>query len=542
MTSRRPQLMVSILSALVVVALGLLFAREATGTQEYLFGAYGALGASVLLGFVVALSLRSGVDPEATRFVPSGDDLKRVMTINVAPPAIAESVFEQQVGESAPATSVNRAEPLNLAESPDTSIEVASATNVGVGPTVLSPSAEAFVNIGRRNKQLNRQMLTLISHLERDELDPEVLHGLYELDHLATRMRRNEETLLLLASTRRVRQWSPPVALENVLRSALAEVEKFSRVEIDEVPDVEVLGEAVGDITHLLAELIDNATEFSHASTLVTVSAHTTLEGIEIEVLDTGHGMDQEKLEALNLLLAEPPTVDDAPSRRLGLFIAAQIASCMPIDVALTGERGVGTVATVSVANELLVEVDDIEDDETLLDTIDLFDPVMQLAVGAELEQDEEDELAIASLPSDEDFADVIASLPAVSDDLVHQPGFPTVEPVAAEPDGVTAVVAFPSVSSVDVEDVAQALPSRIPQATFESVWGDESRTPMPVPGVAQIPVADQMATEFDDDAAQAAADGAGSSITAFTGGVARGLAQSAQDLPQSSPNESAEQ
>ncbi len=502
-------------------AIGLLAAREATGTEGFVFGAYVALGILAAVGITVALDSTSGRVELADTTGPTTDDIERITAYNVAVPITAKSVIDRQTPpEPEPEPVVQRVEPKSAPAEPP---PIAA-------PTVLSPSTEVFVNIGRRNKQLNRQMLTLISHLEQDELDPEVLHGLYELDHLATRMRRNEETLLLLASTRRVRQWSPPVTLENVLRSALAEVERFSRVEIDQVPDVEVLGEVVSDITHVLAELIDNATEFSHASTIVTVSAHTTLEGIEIEVLDAGHGIDQPKLDALNELLADPPSVNDAPSRRLGLFIAAQIAAAMPVEVALTGQRGVGTVATVAVDNALLVDIEDVEASDTNsldeLDALDLLDPVMQLAVGAELAPEDEEELANATLPSDEDVAVALGD-----------PVFPTVGLVDEAPERALPTSDFPSIPSFELTHSPEPLPSRIPQAQFESVWGDASLSPMPPAEVVTQRSITNSDADFDEDAAHAAASGVGASIAAFTGGVARGLADAEDELSPLSPN-----
>lgn len=512
---------------LALIAIGLLVTREMTGDEGFLFGAYGVLGGVAVLGIAfTAISMRGDAD-DFDDFGPTDDDIERVLTHNVASPVIAKSVIEQL--NNAELEVEVEVEPVPVVEPPAPPVEPA----VPVAPIVLSPSTEVFVNIGRRNKQLNRQMLTLISHLERDELDPEILHGLYELDHLATRMRRNEETLLLLASTRRVRQWSPPVKLENVLRSALAEVERFSRVEIDEVPDVEILGEVASDITHLLAELIDNATEFSHASTIVTVSAHTTLEGVEIEVLDAGHGMDQSKLDSLNEMLAQPPSVDDAPSRRLGLFIAAQIADGMAVDVALTGQRGVGTVATVSVEHELIAEREDVEEEEeqaAIVEALDLLDPVLQLAVDAELAPHEEEELAIASLPSDEDVAVALGVVSPFETEVQPPAFFPAVAPLIEIPDVVEAVEDFPSVLSVDPSPVGEPLPSRIPQAMFDSVWGDEPQETMPFPEVTQLPATDIHEAAFDDATAHSVAHGAESSISAFTSGVARGLAEAEEE------------
>lgn len=508
---------------LALIAFGLLVTREMTGDEGFLFGAYAVLGVVAVLGIAFAANaIRSDVE-DFDDFGPTDDDIERVLTHNVASPVI------EQLNDAELEVEIE-VEPVPVVEAPVPSVEPA----LPIAPIVLSPSTEVFVNLGRRNKQLNRQMLTLISHLERDELDPEILHGLYELDHLATRMRRNEETLLLLASTRRVRQWSPPVKLENVLRSALAEVERFSRVEIDEVPDVEILGEVASDITHLLAELIDNATEFSHASTIVTVSAHTTLEGIEIEVLDAGHGMDQDKLDSLNEMLAQPPSVEDAPSRRLGLFIAAQIADGMAVDVALTGQRGVGTVASVSVEHELIAEREDVQEEEeeqaAIVEALDLLDPVLQLAVDSELAPHEEEELAIASLPSDEDVAVALGAVSPFETQVQTPAFFPAVAPLVEIPHVVEAVEDFPSVLSVDLPPVGEPLPSRVPQAMFDSVWGEEPQETMPFPEVTQLPATDIDEVAFDDATAQSVAQGAESSISAFTSGVARGLAEAEEE------------
>lgn len=518
MTTRRPLLVVSI-PILTLATAALLIAEDSTGIAEYALGAYASLLALAIVGgIVVWRSVRDDelVDDDMSL---STDDLERAMTDNVPTAITAKELIEQHAPPlvSTPTEVViERPEPL-----PEPVVEPTPAA-----PIVLSPAAEVFVNLGRRNKQLNRQMLTLIAHLERDELDPDTLQGLYELDHLATRMRRNEETLLMLASTRRVRQWSPPVSLEDVLRSALAEVERFARVELDHVPEVEIVGAAVPDLTHMLAELIDNATAFSHASTLVTISAHTTLEGLEIEVLDSGHGIAEEKRDALNALLADPPNVDEAPSRRLGLFVVAQYARGLALRVELSGERGVGTVATLSLDHELVVEVDPvdaIEETESSLEAIDMLDPVLQLAVGAELAEHEEDELATASLPTDEEVAEAMATFPSVE---IVDPA-----PIMIEPIGDSA---FPSIADIPAP-TPEPLPSRIPQATFESVWGTEELEAMPAPEVSAIDPVD-----FDDDAAQDRAIGAASSVAAFSAGVERGMLDAEAELTEN-PNPTAD-
>lgn len=500
--------MVSI-PVLTIATIGLLVAQDLTGSSEFLLGAYATLGTLAIAGAIlVGTSITRGAEPVDVSG-PSNDDIERVMTHNVGSPVTAKSVIERvsQVESESP-----QASPVV----PDPVPEIVEPAK----PSIVSASTDFFLNIGRRNKQLNRQMLTLIAHLERDELDPEMLHGLYELDHLATRMRRNEDVLFMLASSRKVRQWSPPVKLEDMLRSSLAEVERFSRVELDHVPDVEVLGEVVSNITHLLAELIDNATDFSHSSTLVTVSANTTLEGLEIEVLDTGHGIEAAKLESLNDLLRQPPGIEDAPARRSGLFIAARIAKELDIEIELTGQRGVGTVATISVPNDLLVEpVEETEEEESSpLDSIDLLDPVLQLAVGAELAEEDEDELATAALPTDDEVADALGGFPSVSFEVPGELA-----------DGSN----FPSVPTS--EEIEDPLPNRIPQATFESVWERDPLPAMPEPLVGEVGTerlhdseaeGDDPASDFDDEVARDVASGAAQSISAFVSGVDRGMSE----------------
>ncbi len=535
---------------MAVVAIGCLVAFGQTDESTWLIGAY------VPLGLVGAVGLLIGIRPDLVSSMeiqepePSREDLLRVIT-DSTPSSRAGSVplpepgalgeFDRSLSIKSGITS---RDPFSIVE-PVTK-EQEEAANVKI--------AEIFVNLGRRNKQLNRQMLTLISHLEGDELDPDLLKGLYELDHLATRMRRNDETLLNLASTRKVRQWSQPVTVENVLRSALAEVERFERVEIDEVPEVEVLGAVAADVTHLLAELLDNATTFSHTSTMVTVSAHTTLEGIEIEVLDSGHGIDEAKMLELNDLLENPPRLWDAPSRRLGLFITALLAKDQDIGVTLSGRRGVGTVATVALPTAVLVEE---EEEIPSLDAIDLVDPVFQVAVGSELAEDEEAALADAAVPTDQEVADALSSFPTVTivedasltdlsalieESLVatfpvvatsgeDQTAFESevVEPMAFHPQEFEPVEFEPGVGHGG-EDPGSGgvvpLPSRIPKSTFDSVWKDAPLESMPsakITPLAPVDAIDQGDT-YDEETTQDVARQAAGSIAAFANGDLQAL------------------
>ncbi len=209
--------------------------------------------------------------------------------------------------------------------------------------------AEMFVSLGRRNQQLNHRMITLISDLERDEQDEDTLRGLYQLDHIATRMRRNAESLLVLAGNRSPRQWSKPVPFDDVVRSSLAEVEYFDRIEIGLLPEIAMSGAVVADLTHMMAELLDNATQFSDPSTTVYVSAIETYESVRLEIIDSGFGIDAEDLEALNERVTNPPELDRAPSRLLGLFVVGRLAKQHNVHVELQSSPGEGTVAFLDI-------------------------------------------------------------------------------------------------------------------------------------------------------------------------------------------------
>ena len=209
--------------------------------------------------------------------------------------------------------------------------------------------AEMFVSLGRRNQQLNHRMITMISDLERDEQDPETLRGLYQLDHLATRMRRNAESLLVLAGNRSPRQWSQPVPFDDVVRGSLAEVEYFERIEIGELPDVQMSGAVVTDITHMLAELLDNATQFSDPTTSVHISAVETHTSIEMEISDSGFGIGAGDLAIFNERVTNPPALDEAPSRLLGLFVVGRLAVQHDVYVQLASESGEGTTVSISI-------------------------------------------------------------------------------------------------------------------------------------------------------------------------------------------------
>ena len=212
-----------------------------------------------------------------------------------------------------------------------------------------------FTNLSRRSQGLIERQLSLITDLENNEADPDQLESLFKLDHLATRMRRNGENLLVLAGESAGREWTDPIPLVDVLRAAASEVEQYERIELSGIPETDVIGPAVTDMVHLLAELLENATTFSSPQTRVRVTA-TRLpdQRVLVEIHDKGIGLTAEDFAAINSKLADPPTVDASVSRQMGLFVVGRLAERHGIRVQLrpSGESA-GTTSLVMVPDHL---------------------------------------------------------------------------------------------------------------------------------------------------------------------------------------------
>jgi signal transduction histidine kinase len=216
---------------------------------------------------------------------------------------------------------------------------------------------DMFLNLARRSQSLIDRQLELIDDLEHTEADPDALDNLFKLDHLATRMRRNSEDLIVLSGAEPARRWSQPVPLVDVVRAALAEVEDYNRVELLPIDDIGVAGQAVSDVVHLLAELIENATSFSPPGTKVQVAGQQVSNGYVIEIEDRGLGMSDEELVEANERLANPPVVDFALSRMLGLYVVARLAERYSIKVQLRHSWYRGITALVLLPPSLTVRV-----------------------------------------------------------------------------------------------------------------------------------------------------------------------------------------
>jgi signal transduction histidine kinase len=206
-----------------------------------------------------------------------------------------------------------------------------------------------FTNLSQRNQGLIQRQLTLITELENNEADPDQLDNLFKMDHLATRMRRNGENLLVLAGEEPGRQWNQPVPLVDVLRAAASEVEAYDRIELVGIPETDIHGSAVTDLVHLLAELLENATTFSSPQTKVRVTATRLPDGrVMVEIHDRGIGLTAEDFADINHKLADPPTVDVEIAKRMGLFVVGRLSDRHGIRVQLrpSGEQA-GTTSLV---------------------------------------------------------------------------------------------------------------------------------------------------------------------------------------------------
>lgn len=232
-----------------------------------------------------------------------------------------------------------------------------TAVRVAVEQAELRRSIrEILLSLARRTQSLVHRQLTLLDAMERRESDPQDLKDLFRVDHLATRMRRNAENLIVLSGASPARSWRRPVPMIDVVRGALAEVEDYTRVVVPPMGEVSLAGRAVGDVIHLLAELIENAVSFSPPYTTAQVSGQMAANGYVIEIEDRGLGMSPADLEAANERIANPPEFDLRDTTRLGLYVVSRLAERHGIQVSLKTSPYGGTTAIVLIPRELVVE------------------------------------------------------------------------------------------------------------------------------------------------------------------------------------------
>ena len=313
------------------------------------------------IGAVIALfALSALISLAVARSLVRSLRLVRDTALDVAARRLPETVERIQMG--LPVEQTAHADAVEV-HSADEIGQVADAFNqvhrvavdVTVEQAMLRKSVgNTFLNLARRNQALIHRQLKLIDRLERSETDPERMTDLFDIDHIATRMRRHAEDLIILSGSSPARGWRRPVLIREALRASIAEVEDYRRVELAKVGESYLSGHTVADVIHLVAELIENATSFSPPHTTVRVSGEKVATGYVIEVEDRGLGMTAAELEPVNAKLADPPKFDLATSERLGLFVVGQLAARQRIRVSLRPSSYGGIIAVVLLPQGLL--------------------------------------------------------------------------------------------------------------------------------------------------------------------------------------------
>ena len=276
-------------------------------------------------------------------------------------PAVVEAARTSERLPELPAFEVDSNDELSqLASSLNTMQGAAVDLAAGQAKLRRQNVARTFVSLGRRNQNLLNRQLEFIDDLERQESDPDTLENLFRLDHLATRMRRNAENLLVLAGEQTPRRWGKPIAVRDVVRAAAAEIADYRRVKLGDIDSATVSGNIATDLAHLIAELLENAGSFSPPNTNIEVLGQLGSTHYRLAIVDQGIGMDERAMGEANDRLKNPVDFADAPSAYLGLFVVGRLSQDLGITVRLTsadptgeGKRR-GTIAFVDLPVRLL--------------------------------------------------------------------------------------------------------------------------------------------------------------------------------------------
>ncbi|MDA3643248.1 nitrate- and nitrite sensing domain-containing protein [Saccharopolyspora indica] len=323
--------------------------------------------ASNLAGFesvilLSALLIAGAIVVAVARHLLGSLDLLRRSALDTANHQLPSAVADLRAGH-APRSPVEQV-PVNTADEVGDVARAfddvhTQAVNLAAEQAELRRSySDSFVNVSRRSQSLLERQLRLFEQLERDEEDPDQLATLFQLDHLATRMRRNNENLMVLSGTDLARRFTQPTSPADLVRAAVSEIEHYPRVIVQPLPDVKIVGYAASDLVRLLAELMDNAANFSAPHTQVTVSGHRRGDGsLVIDIVDQGIGMSEPDRAETNTRLASDGELTLSTSRRMGLFVVGRLAARHGIHVELhPGAERKGLRAAVTIGPELLAD------------------------------------------------------------------------------------------------------------------------------------------------------------------------------------------
>jgi signal transduction histidine kinase len=323
---------------------------NATFLRLYLVGGLGLL--AVILSIVVSFFMGRGLVRQLAGLRRSALDLAN----NRLPSVVERLRAGQDVDVSAEAPP--------LESSPDEIGQVRDAFNA-VQRTAVEAAvdearlrrgvSEVFRNLARRSQSLLHRQLALLDAMERRASEPDELEDLFRIDHLTTRMRRHSEGLIILSGESPGRGWRNPVPFIDVLRAAVAEVEDYTRIRVTVGTPAALVGPAVADVIHMIAELAENATIYSPPNTPVRVHGDVVGRGFAVEIEDRGLGISDEKLAEINNDFENPPLFDLSGSEQLGLFVAGQLAKRHDIRITLQGSAFGGTTAVVLIPTALVV-------------------------------------------------------------------------------------------------------------------------------------------------------------------------------------------
>ncbi len=376
----------------------------------------------------------------------------------------------------------------SLAESFNTVLRTAVETSIAHSQRRSATLTNILVNLGRRNQALIDRQLELVDELESTQRDPEVLRGLFQLDHMITSLRRNAENLLVLASDTQGRSWSAPVPMVDVVRGAVAEVEDMSRISLElDLSDTSMLtGRYAVDLSHLVAELVDNALAFSPPTASVHIRSERTNQHFRVWILDTGLGMGESDLAGANLRVSNPPDVDELSADRIGFQVVGRLALRLGVSVRLQANPGGGIAASVTVPVALLDLADEADR------------PVDRTAVPASAATVNHEEPAATPAPAVPSVAappvatpPVVAPPPMVREPLAPRPVFavstpePDPSPAIAPVDPAHAEPAHAEIAHADIVRSRAVIPQNgLPRRTWLDATSDElpsTEAPAPI-------------------------------------------------------------
>ncbi|HMK96117.1 MAG TPA: ATP-binding protein [Acidimicrobiales bacterium] len=310
-------------------------------------------GAGIVAGLLLVLLVSRSVARPLVDLVRQAEELA-----TTALPATVHTILEagSETTPEVPSITVNsNDEVADMARALDAVNK--TAVQLALGQAELRHNlAEAFVNLGRRNQNLVTRQLEYLSEIELKEADPDSLEELFRLDHLATRMRRNAESLLILAGSGPARQWAQGVPAMDVARAASAEVEDYKRLRLHHFDAAMVIGAVTTDLVHILAELIENSLTFSPPASTVDIYGRFLEGAYVIVIVDSGIGMSAEDLETANRRLAGEDKESKVPGRYLGHFVAGKLAERHGITISLQASHSGGVVARVKLPIDVIEE------------------------------------------------------------------------------------------------------------------------------------------------------------------------------------------